>query len=181
MCRHHLLYSFYTLAVDHSATRTYMDKISKHLAKFICSPPFPHKFNVGGQQGAPLRTDKISKHHDVNFHSAFNIELGGRGAKHARCFTKVFGYYVHLLSKNICGTCDSWGKLSCRDLRVFVFAVVVASSHHFGGNGDEPKLILCSGVSWYVMPACCPSLFDRPRGPKVMRAFRVTPHDMRHP
>ena len=81
MCMHHIMYSFYTIAVDHSATRTYMDKIPKHFAKFICSPPFPLKFNVGGQQGDPLRTDKISKHHDVNFHCAFNIELGGAGCK----------------------------------------------------------------------------------------------------
>ena len=72
--------------------------------------------------------------------------LRGRGAKHARCFFKVFGYYVHLLSENIEGLAVHGGNGAVK-ICGFCFFVVVASG--FGGNGDEPKLILWSDVSWY--------------------------------
>ena len=62
--------------------------------------------------------------------------LWGRGAKHARCFSKVFGYYVHLLSKNIAGLAVHGGNGAVKICGFLFFFVVVASG--FGGNGDEP-------------------------------------------
>ena len=138
-----------SVVLDHSAARTYMDKISKHLAKLICSPPFPHKFNVGGHRGEPLRMDKISKHqeqHDVNFQCAFNIDLAGAGCEACKMLFQSVWILCPSTVWKYCGLAVHGGNGAVK-ICGFCFFVVVASG--FGGNGDEPKLILWSDVSWY--------------------------------
>ena len=58
--------------------------------------------------------------------------LWGRGAKHARCFFKVFGYYVHLLSKNIAGLAVHGGN-GAVTICWFLFFVLLSSLQALGG------------------------------------------------
>ena len=58
--------------------------------------------------------------------------LRGRGAKHARCFFKVFGYYVHLLSKNIAGLAVHGGN-GAVTICWFLFFVLLSSLQALGG------------------------------------------------
>ena len=60
------------------------------------------------------------------------LTLWGRGAKHAKCFFKVFGYYVHLLSKNIAGLAVHGGN-GAVTICWFLFFVLLSSLQALGG------------------------------------------------
>ena len=64
--------------------------------------------------------------------------LWGRGAKHARCFFKVFGYYVHLLSKNIAGLAVHGGN-GAVEIRAFLFFDLLSSLQPLGVMATNPS------------------------------------------